>query len=189
MFPPCFYIRKQYLRLQKLIKKSGKKVDKEITSILKEFAEILIHGEKVSDQFFDFFLEEKMLADIIGIILQERSNTTKVQVIQTISILVQNIRNEKSLFFLLSNNHMDTIITAPLDFQDEDIVSQYISFVKMLSLSVNEKTIHFFHNHKNPNNPFPLFSLCSKFFDHPDGMVRIATRTITFNCLRGTHIL
>lgn len=41
---------------------------------------------------------------------------------------------------------MDTIITAPLDFQDEDIVSQYISFVKMLSLSVNEKTIHFFHN-------------------------------------------
>lgn len=38
-----------------------------------------------------------MLRDIIGIILQDRSNATKVQVIQTISILVQNIRNEKSL--------------------------------------------------------------------------------------------
>ena len=50
------------------------------------------------------------------------------------------------LDFILSNNHIDTIITAPLDFHDEDIVSQYISFMKMLSLSVNEHTIHFFLN-------------------------------------------
>ena len=44
-----------------------------------------------------FFLEERMLGDIIGIISQKRSKETKVQVIQTISILVQNIRDEKSL--------------------------------------------------------------------------------------------
>lgn len=44
-----------------------------------------------------FFLEEKLLGDIISIIYQDRSNATKVQVIQTISILVQNIRNEKAL--------------------------------------------------------------------------------------------
>ena len=62
-----------------------------------------------------FFLEERMLGDIIGIISQKRSKETKVQVIQTISILVQNIRDEKSLCsvfprvmtyldFILSNN-------------------------------------------------------------------------------------
>lgn len=96
------------------------------------------------------------MGDIISIIYQERSNETKVQVIQTISILVQNIHDEKSLcyfdlfllyiVFILSNNHINNIITAPLDFQDEDIVSQYISFMKVLSLSVNENTIHFFTN-------------------------------------------
>ena len=101
-------------------------------------------------------MEEKILGDIISIIYQERSNETKVQVIQTISILVQNIHDEKSLcyfdlgllciVFILSNNHINNIITAPLDFQDEDIVSQYISFMKVLSLSVNENTIHFFTN-------------------------------------------
>ena len=105
---------------------------------------------------YSFFLEERMLGDIIHILYQNRSNKTKVQVIQTISILVQNIHDEKSLCniilwlnnidFILSNNHINSIITAPLDFSDEDIVSQYISFVKMLSLSINEKTIHFFHN-------------------------------------------
>ncbi|CBK23749.2 uncharacterized protein [Blastocystis hominis] len=143
-----------------------------------------------------FFLEERMLGDIIGIISQKRSKETKVQVIQTISILVQNIRDEKSLCsvfprimtlldFILSNNHINSIITADLDFRDEDIVSQYISFMKVLSLSINEKTIHFFHNNKDPTNPFPLFTICAKFFDHPEGMVRIAVRTIMFNCLRG----
>ena len=113
-----------------------------------------------------FFLEERMLGDIIGIISQHRSKETKVQVIQTISILVQNIRDEKSLCsasplilmlldFILSNNHINSIITADLDFRDEDIVSQYISFMKVLSLSINEKTIHFFHN--NVPRIFPLF--------------------------------
>lgn len=115
-----------------------------------------------------FFLEERMLGDIIGIISQKRSKETKVQVIQTISILVQNIRDEKSLCsvfpramtlldFILSNNHINSIITADLDFRDEDIVSQYISFMKVLSLSINEKTIHFFHN--NVLLVFPPFRL------------------------------
>ena len=115
-----------------------------------------------------FFLEERMLGDIIGIISQKRSKETKVQVIQTISILVQNIRDEKSLCsvfyrvmtlldFILSNNHINSIITADLDFRDEDIVSQYISFMKVLSLSINEKTIHFFHN--NVQLVFPPFRL------------------------------
>lgn len=177
-------LKELYEELQKRMGKKGKRQDKAITLILKEFAEVLINGESISSQFFDFFLEEKILGDIISIIYQERSNETKVQVIQTISILVQNIHDEKSLFFLLSNNHINNIITAPLDFQDEDIVSQYISFMKVLSLSVNENTIHFFTNNTDPSNPFPLFSLCSRFFDHPEGMVRIAVRTITFNCLK-----
>lgn len=51
-----------------------------------------------------------------------------------------------SVVFILSNNHINSIITAPLDFGDEDIVSQYISFMKMLSLTINERTIRFFHN-------------------------------------------
>lgn len=45
--------RKLGLRLQKLLKKSGKRVDKELTSILKRFAEILVHGERVSDEYFE----------------------------------------------------------------------------------------------------------------------------------------
>ena len=44
-----------------------------------------------------FFLEENMLHDIIAIIKQNRSNKIKIQIIQTISILIQNTKNRTSL--------------------------------------------------------------------------------------------
>ena len=41
-----------------------------------------------------------MLHDIISIIKQNRSNKIKIQIIQTISILIQNIKNRTSLCML-----------------------------------------------------------------------------------------
>ena len=81
------------MRLQKLVKKNGKKVDKEITSILKEFAEILIHGEKVSDQYFEYSMIGlfyiivvsfwKKECSVISSILYFRRNTNKnISIIQ-----------------------------------------------------------------------------------------------------------
>ena len=78
---------------------------------------------------------------------------------------------------------------------DEDVVSQYISFLKLLSMNLTTDTVQFFYNyvivgivfHKSTKSadPFPLFSICSKFYDNPEPMVRIAVRTITLNCLKG----
>ena len=47
--------------------------------------------------FCRVFLEENVLQDIISIIKQSRSNKIKIQIIQTISILIQNIKNRTSL--------------------------------------------------------------------------------------------
>lgn len=114
----------------------------------------------VSDSFSplcSLFLEENMLQDIISIIKQNRSNKIKIQIIQTISILIQNIKNKTSLcecwvlisrpVFLLSNNHINDLITTPLDFMDEDVVSQYISFLKLLSMNLTADTVQFFYNY------------------------------------------
>ena len=106
---------------------------------------------------YRFFLEENMLQDIISIIKQNRSNKIKIQIIQTISILIQNIKNRTSLcrifflfiilVFILSNNHINELITTPLDFMDEDVVSQYISFLKLLSMNLTTDTVQFFYNY------------------------------------------
>jgi protein CLEC16A len=123
-----------------------------------------------------------------------------VQLLQTLNILFENIRNETSLCklqskrsskgheslpsylfldYLLSNNHVNSIIVHKFDFSDEDVMGYYILFLKTLSLKLNSHTIHFFYNETTKD--FPLYTEAIKFFNHPESMVRIAVRTISLN--------
>lgn len=48
--------------------------------------------------------------------------------------------------YLLSNNHVNSIIVHKFDFSDEEVMAYYISFLKTLSFKLNGHTIHFFYN-------------------------------------------
>lgn len=48
--------------------------------------------------------------------------------------------------YLLSNNHINSIIVHKFDFSDEEVLAYYISFLKTLSFKLNVHTIHFFYN-------------------------------------------
>jgi len=54
--------------------------------------------------------------------------------------------------YLLSNNHVNSIIINKLDFSDEDVLAYYISFLKTLSFKLNLNTIHFFYNEASYKN-------------------------------------
>uniref|UniRef100_A0A667WIT2 C-type lectin domain containing 16A n=1 Tax=Myripristis murdjan TaxID=586833 RepID=A0A667WIT2_9TELE len=84
-----------------------------------------------------------------------------------------------NVYYLLSNNHVNSIIVHKFDFSDEEIMAYYISFLKTLSLKLNNHTVHFFYNEHT--NDFALYTEAIKFFNHPESMVRIAVRTITLN--------
>lgn len=56
------------------------------------------------------------------------------------------------LDYLLSNNHVNSIIVHKFDFSDEEIMAYYISFLKTLSLKLNNHTVHFFYNEVRPQN-------------------------------------
>lgn len=104
------------------------------------------------------------------------------QLLQTLNILFENIKNETSLYYLLSNNHVNSIIIHKFDFSDEEVMAYYISFLKTLSLKLNAHTIHFFFNEQTAD--FPLYTEAIKFFNHPEKMVRIAVRTLTLNVFK-----
>ncbi|CAO1405168.1 unnamed protein product [Diamesa serratosioi] len=147
---------------------------------LRCIAEILIWGDQNDGSVFDFFLEKNMLSYFLHIMRQKSgSGFVCVQLLQTLNILFENIKNETSLYYLLSNNHVNSIIVHKFDFSDEDVMAYYILFLKTLSLKLNSHTIHFFYNEHT--NDFPLYTEAIKFFNHPESMVRIAVRTISLN--------
>lgn len=153
-----------------------------LVETLRSIAEILIWGDQNDSSVFDFFLEKNMLSFFLRIMKQKCGSYVCVQLLQTLNILFENIRNETSLYYLLSNNHVNSIIVHKFDFSDEEVMAYYISFLKTLSLKLNAHTIHFFYNEHT--NDFPLYTEAIKFFNHTEGMVRIAVRTLTLNVYR-----
>ncbi|XP_031218372.1 protein CLEC16A isoform X7 [Mastomys coucha] len=120
-----------------------------------------------------------MFVFFLNILRQKSGRYVCVQLLQTLNILFENISHETSLYYLLSNNYVNSIIVHKFDFSDEEIMAYYISFLKTLSLKLNNHTVHFFYNEHT--NDFALYTEAIKFFNHPESMVRIAVRTITLN--------
>ncbi|XP_022103305.1 protein CLEC16A-like isoform X2 [Acanthaster planci] len=150
-----------------------------LVETVRSMSEILIWGDQNDSSVFDFFLEKNMLLFFLKILRQKTGRYICVQLLQTLNILFENIRNETSLYYLLSNNHVNSIIEHRFDFSDEEVLAYYISFLKTLSFKLNVHTIHFFYNEHT--NDFALYTEAIKFFNHPESMVRIAVRTLTLN--------
>ena len=151
-----------------------------IVEVLRSIAELMIWGDQHNPLFFDYFAEKNIITNFARIIAQKSAEPkVKTQVIQTLSILIQNTDSEQAVFYLLSNNYINDLIVSKFDFTDDDLLAHYISFLKTLSFKLNTRTILFFYNDKA--NDFPLYVEALKFFNHPESMVRAAVRTLSLN--------
>ena len=65
--------------------------------------------------FFDFFLEHQMMEEFGRIMVQEtsRRGAVAVQILQTLSIMILNIRSDTLLYYIFSNNHINDLIALP----------------------------------------------------------------------------
>jgi len=150
-----------------------------IVEAFRSMSEILIWGDQNDSSVFEFFLEKNMFTFFLNILQQNAGNYVCVQLLQTINIVFENLHNETSLYYMLSNNHVNEVICHKFDFSDEEVMAYYISFLKTLSLRLNKHTINFFYNEHTDD--FALYTEAIKFFNHSESMVRIAVRTLTLN--------
>ncbi|CAO4371667.1 unnamed protein product [Caenorhabditis nigoni] len=175
----------EYLKyLQGVLTKNEKVTEnnkKILVEALRAIAEILIWGDQNDASVFDFFLERQMLTHFLKI-MEQGITQLNVQLLQTLNILFENIRHETSLYFLLSNNHVNSIISHKFDLQNDEIMAYYISFLKTLSFKLNPATIHFFFN--ETTEEFPLLVEVLKLYNWNETMVRIAVRNILLNIVR-----
>jgi len=176
-------LQELYERLLKFRESDLAKGDNVIETV-RQITEALIWGEQNDTNFFVFFCEKSILSDFIRVLgLQKTPNCIKVQLLQTLSMLVQNIQRESSLHYLFSNNHANQLIMTQLDFDDEEILAYYITLLKSLAMRLNAQTIKFFFVEQS-ERPFPLYMEAIRFFCHKDQMVRATVRTITLQVYR-----
>ncbi|KAF5401017.1 hypothetical protein PHET_05212 [Paragonimus heterotremus] len=176
-----FLLRYLFSVIQKNVNVTEQNSDT-IVEAVRLIAEILIWGDQNDSTIMDFFLEKNILEYFLKYIKQNPGRIVCVQLLQTLNILFENISNKTAIYYLLSNNHTNDIITHRFDFSDEEVVAYYVSFLKILSLRLNPHTINFFYLEQR--REFDLYVESIKLFCHPESMVRIAVRTITLNIHR-----
>ncbi|KAG7378505.1 Protein CL16A [Phytophthora pseudosyringae] len=183
--------------------------DAEIVELLRVLAEFLIYSDQhrvsvgLEDQaaaglddgavpddagaFFDYFGETNMLALLVELGGSRPSVAVQVQLLQTMSILVQNIATRTSLYFLLSNNHVNRLLECPFAVDgDDDVRDWYVTLLKALSLRLNEETVQFFLDTQQGGEHFrfPLYARALRFGRCNETMVKVAVKTLTLNVLK-----
>ena len=71
----------------------------------------------------------------------------KGQILQYLSMLFQNLKNEMVLLPLLSNNRVNLIINIDFDFSDPDLVSAFISLLRTLAFKMNPTNVPLFYSY------------------------------------------
>ncbi|KAL1523906.1 hypothetical protein AB1Y20_018825 [Prymnesium parvum] len=149
---------------------------------LRQLTEQLVWGDRNDPAFFEYFLEKNVLSIFWRFLAQQRSPiAVKVQLLQTLSILLQNIEAGPSVFFILSNNHINELITHPFDFTHEELLTHYVSLLKAIALRLDVQTVQFFITSTPIGMQFPLFDEALKLWNHEERMVRTAVRTIVLS--------
>jgi len=78
----------------------------------------------------------------------------------------------------MSHPFLNRLISHNFDLSETDeIVDYFVSFLKMLALKINSKSVQFFYNKRFKD--FPLYGTAISLFNHPESMVRTASRTVT----------
>jgi protein CLEC16A len=147
-----------------------------LVETLRELAELLVWGDQNDERLFDFFLEKNVFAVLLRV-MEQKDTQVHVQLLQSLSILLENIAAPSALYYLLSCDRVNAVITHHFDFSDEELMAYYVSFLKTLSLKLDASTVQFYFN--DETQEFPLYTEAVKFFNHGEGMVRVAVRTIT----------
>lgn len=99
------------------------------------------------------------------------------QLLQSLSIMIQNLSTNNSLYFILSNSVMNQFIKFRYDFHDEEVLDYYITFLKTISMVLDTSIIQFFFN----EDEFLLYQEAKKYLTHKESMIRISVRTIILN--------
>src|SRR4051812_49197999 len=105
-----------------------------------------------------------------------------LQIIKSFSVLILNISNTTTKYFIFSNNFINHIISNDYERYDDEFLSYYVNFIKSLSLTIDTTTIQFFF-HKQINS-FPLIQSAMKMYNHNDPMIKNVVRNIILTVVK-----
>ncbi|XP_042466189.1 protein TRANSPARENT TESTA 9-like [Zingiber officinale] len=153
-----------------------------VIEVLRSIAELVTYGDQHDPSIFEFFMEKQILGEFARILRISKMAKVAIQLLQTISIMIQNLESEPSIYYIFSNELISYLITYSFDFQNDELLSYYISFIRAISGKLNRSAISLLVKIKNEEIvSFPLYVEAIRFAFHDENMIRIAVHALTLN--------
>ncbi|XP_071729683.1 protein TRANSPARENT TESTA 9 isoform X2 [Rutidosis leptorrhynchoides] len=154
-----------------------------VIEALRSIAELITYGDQHDANFFEFFMEKQIMGEFVRILKISKNVSVSIQLLQTMSIMIQNLKSDHSIYYLFSNEHINFLITYSYDFRNEELLlSYYLSFLRAISGKLNKNTISLLvKTEKDEIVAFPLYVEAIRYAFHEDGMNRTAVRALTLN--------
>ena len=180
-------LRKIYFELE-YIQKDKEFLNKslnEVCELINLIGKFLIIGENPKKGevigVFDTFAELDFMSEFTKLSSYDNYKIN-LELINTFSFLMINMKNKTSIYYLFSGNCINKIINKDHKKIDEEYLSYYINFLKSLSVRLDETTIQLFYIENL--HSFPLIENALEFYNHDDSMIRSVVRNILLNILK-----
>ncbi|KAJ8751255.1 hypothetical protein K2173_016436 [Erythroxylum novogranatense] len=153
-----------------------------VIEALRSIAELITYGDQHDSNFFEFFMEKQVMGELVRMLAISKTISVSLQLLQTMSIMIQNLKSEHAIYYMFSNEHVNYLITYTFDFRNEELLSYYISFLRAISGKLNKNTISLLVKTEHEEVvSFPLYVEAIRFAFHEENMVRTAVRVVTLN--------
>ncbi|XP_051150372.1 protein TRANSPARENT TESTA 9 isoform X2 [Andrographis paniculata] len=153
-----------------------------VIEALRSIAELITYGDQHDPTYFELFMEKQVMGEFVRILKISRIQVISLQLLQTMSIMIQNLKCEHSIYYMFSNEHVNYLISYQFDFRNEELLSYYISFLRAISGKLNKDTISLlFKTQDDEVVSFPLYVEAIRFAFHEESMIRTAVRALTLN--------
>ncbi|ANQ09259.1 Uncharacterized protein PCOAH_00034930 [Plasmodium coatneyi] len=150
--------------------------------LLRKITQITIWGDKYDDQIFQYFCEDNIFNHFIYLLRQDINKSIRIQIYQSLTLLIQNLQKDISLYYIFSNNKINNLIYTTFIYQDDEIMPYYISMIKSISFFLNYHTSKFFFNEKSMK--FPLYTEALRLYKFNDIITRTYVKNIILNILK-----
>ncbi|KAJ1607133.1 hypothetical protein OIY81_2998 [Cryptosporidium canis] len=182
--------------------------ERDLVESIRTVAEVLVWEDQNEEQgYFDSACEFGIFVSLVELVIRSDVNyAIRKQSLQTLSIILQNLRNINTLYYILSNNVISRLLNKTfrsgalqgsrsdlsemyLSFtglskeeeEQDELLSYYITLLRTLALRLNNETLRLF---LNETTEFPLWKNACMYINHRDAMVRNTSRNVLLNILR-----
>ncbi|XP_017407029.1 protein TRANSPARENT TESTA 9-like isoform X2 [Vigna angularis] len=167
------------LRMINVVDKSNREL---VMDLLQSVVEIVMYGDRQDPQIFECFMERQVLEDFVHILKISEDSKIQAPLLQYLSIMIQNMDSEHSIYYCFSNGYINNIISHPFKFDGQDLAPYYVSFLRAISSKINRDTLCLLVDIQGDAVvSFPLYTGALRFAQHEEKMIQTAIRAIVLN--------